>query len=106
MQVILSKEDIDEHLFHCAEIDKKIKEMLEGGLNWHLIWIDLVYIEAYIYYRVTGGFFILTSKKLTIIKCTINSDNSKIIDLITGKLTDNCLKDALGIYFAYHEMRY
>jgi hypothetical protein len=60
----------------------------------------MVFIEAYTLHRTTGGSYIPTPKKLANTKYTINPDNSNIIDPSTGKPTDNCLKGALGCYFA------
>ena len=60
----------------------------------------MIYINVYAYRRGTGGLCKPTSKRLANTKCTINPDNSKIIDPITGKLSDNCLMGALGYYFA------
>ena len=60
----------------------------------------MIFIESYIYRRANGSFYIPTPKKLANTKCTINSDNSDIIDLAIGNLTDNCFKGALGCYFA------
>src|SRR5438477_152720 len=61
----------------------------------------MIYIEAYLFRRATGASYISTPKNLANTKCTINPDNSKIIDPKTGKPADNCLQDALGYHFAY-----
>ena len=63
----------------------------------------MVLIESYTFCRATGGSYIPTPKKLANTKCTINPDNSDIIDQDTGKPTDNCIKGALGCYFAYQD---
>lgn len=77
--------------------------MLTNGSGWCLIRIQKIIIDVYTLRRALGGSYIPTPKKLSNTKCTINPDNSKIIDPITGKPTDNCLKDALGVYFAYQD---
>ena len=63
----------------------------------------MILIESYTLRRAHGGSYIPTSKKLANKKCTINPDNSDIIDPDTGNPTDNCLWGALGCYFAYQD---
>ena len=53
--------------------------------------------------RAIEGSHIFTPKKLANTKCTINPDNSDIINSDTGKPTDNCIKGVLGCYFAYQD---
>ncbi|CAG8502763.1 22496_t:CDS:2 [Cetraspora pellucida] len=101
MCIILTKEDINEHInLSISEIDNAIDSFMQEGSGMNLVRIEMLTIEAYTFQRTTGGSYISTSKKLANTKCTINSDNSDIINLATGKSTDNCLKGALGCYFA------
>ena len=58
------------------------------GLDWNLVRIEILTIEAYTFYRAINELFISTPKKLANTKCTINPNNSQ-----TG---DNmCLKYAI-----------
>ncbi|CAG8641173.1 12847_t:CDS:2 [Cetraspora pellucida] len=93
MHVILTKEDINEHIdLSISKIDNEIDLFMKSELGWNLVRIEILTIEAYTYQRAFGGSYISTPKKLANTKCTINSDNSQ-----TG---DNmCLKYALGAYF-------
>jgi hypothetical protein len=101
MRAILSENDIDEHItLSTGEIDAKIEAFLDNGSGWTLIRIEIIYIEVYTFRRATGGSYKPTPEKLANTKCTINPDNSNIIDPITGKPSDNCLIGALGCYFA------
>src|SRR5439155_14534830 len=94
MRVILSENDIDEHItLSAGEIDAKIERFLNNGSGWTLIRIEMIYIEVYAYRRAVGGSFKPTPKNLANTKCTINPDNSKTGD-------DMCLKYAFGPYFA------
>ena len=101
MHVLLSKNDIDQHLIQFVEeIDKKIESYLKEESGKILLRLEMIFIESYIYRQANGGSYIPTPKKLANTKCTINPDNSNIIDPATGNLTDNCLKGALECYFA------
>ncbi|CAG8625073.1 9444_t:CDS:1, partial [Paraglomus occultum] len=97
MRVILSEQDIDEHISLTAgEVDKKIEEFLKSGSGWTLIRIEMMFIEAYTLRRAEGGSYRPTPKNLANKKCTVNPDNSKTKD-------DLCLKYAVGAYFANYE---
>src|SRR5260364_223380 len=99
--ILLSETDIDPYLIQSVgEIDIQIENHLKEESGKILLRIENIFIESYTYRRTNGGSYIPTPKKLANTKCTINPDNSDIIDLATGKPTDNCLKGALGYYFA------
>ena len=102
MHVLLSENDIDQHLTQSVgEIDEKIESYLKEESGKILLRLEMIFIESYIYHRANRGSYIPTPKKLANTKCTtINLDNSDIIDPATDNLTDNCLKGALGYYFA------
>ncbi|CAG8492072.1 6627_t:CDS:2 [Scutellospora calospora] len=75
MRVILTEEDINKHInLSISEIDNAIDSFMQEGSGMNL--------------------------KLANTKCTINPDNSEIIDPITGMPSDNCLQGALACYFA------
>src|ERR1051325_1365125 len=102
MRPILSENDIDEHIDLSAhEIDLKIEEFMKSGSGWNLVRIEMLTIETYTYRRAVGGSYIPTPVKLASKKCTINPDNSNIIDPVTGKASDNCLQGVLACYFAH-----
>ncbi|GBB95633.1 hypothetical protein RclHR1_25800002 [Rhizophagus clarus] len=104
IQALFSENYIDEHFTSSGgEIDKKIEEYLENGSNWILVRIDIVYIEVYTYSQATGGSYEPTPKKLANTKCTINPDNKGLIDSETNALSEKCLQDALGCYFAHQD---
>ncbi|CAG8686806.1 5053_t:CDS:2, partial [Ambispora leptoticha] len=95
------EEDINEHIDKSIlEIDEKIDSFMKSGSGWNLVRIETLTIEAYTLRRAVGGSYISTLKKLANTKCTINPDNSKIIDPVTGIPSDNCLQGALACYFA------
>ena len=99
MHVLLSENNIDQHLTQSVrEIDEKIESYLKEESGKILLRLEIIFIESYIYCRANRGFYIPTPKKLANTKCTINPDNSDIIDLAIGNLTDNCLKGVLGCY--------
>ena len=101
MHILLSENDIDQHLTQSVgEIDEKIERYLKEESSKILLRLEMIFIETYTYRRSNGGSYISTPKKLSNTKCTINPDNSDIIDPDTGKLTNNCLKGALECYFA------
>jgi hypothetical protein len=94
MRVILSEQDIDEHItLSAGEIDVKIEEFLSNGSGLTLVRIEMIYINVYAFRRAVGGSYKPTPKRLANTKCTINPDNSQIGD-------DKCLQYALGAYFA------
>ncbi|GBB97514.1 hypothetical protein RclHR1_00030071 [Rhizophagus clarus] len=104
MREILSEKYIDEHItFSGGEINKKIESYLKEESGKILLRIEMILIESYTLCRSYGGSYIPTSRKLANTKCTINPDNSDIIDPATGKPTDNCLWGAIGCYFAYQD---
>src|SRR5438552_11565317 len=81
MRAILSEQDIDEHItLSAGEIDAKIEAFLNNGSGWTLIRIEMIYIEVYTFRRAVGGSYKPTPKSLANTKCTINPDNSNIID--------------------------
>lgn len=102
--ILLSENDIDNHITKSAgEIDEKIEKYLKEESGKILLRLEMVLIESYTLRRATGGSHIPTPKRLSNIKCTINPDNSDIIDPDTGKPTDNCIKGTLGCYFAHQD---
>ncbi|PKK57805.1 hypothetical protein RhiirC2_720983 [Rhizophagus irregularis] len=102
MRPILLKEGIDEHITQTVgEIDKKVEEALLSGSGYMLVRILEISIEAYTLCQGTGGSHISTPKKLANNKSTINPDNKELIDPKTNKLSEECLKGALGCYFAH-----
>ncbi|CAG8570572.1 13122_t:CDS:2, partial [Cetraspora pellucida] len=58
------------------------------------------YADAPYMHQLVASAYKQITDKLANTRCTINSDNSDIIDQTTGKPTDNCIKDALEYYFA------
>ena len=99
--VLLSENDIDEYITNSArEIDEKIEKYLKEESGKILLRLEMVIIESYTLRRATGGSYIPTPKRLANTKCTINPDNKGIIDPETNALSENCLKGALGCYFA------
>ena len=104
MRVILTEEDINEHInLSISEIDNKIDSFMKSGSGWNLVRIEMLTIEAYTYQRAFGGSYISTPKKLANTKCTINPDNSKIINPVTGMPSNNCLQGALACYYAHKD---
>ncbi|CAG8798860.1 22830_t:CDS:2, partial [Cetraspora pellucida] len=95
MCIILTEEDINEHInLSISEIDNKIDSFMKSGSGWNLVRIEILTIEAYIYQRAFGRSYISTPKKLANTKCTINPNNSKIINPVTG---------ALACYYAHKD---
>ncbi|CAG8475523.1 11073_t:CDS:2, partial [Scutellospora calospora] len=87
MRIILTEEDINEHInLSISEIDNAIDSFMQEGSEMNLVRIEMLTIEAYTFRRTTGGSYISTSKKLANTKCTINPDNSDIINPATVKL--------------------
>jgi hypothetical protein len=104
MRPILSEGEIDDHITQSVgEIDKQVEETLKKGSGGILERILEISIEAYPYRRATGGSHILTPKKLANKKCTINPDNRGLIDPKTNKLSDECIRGAIGCYFAHQD---
>ena len=100
--MLLSRNDIAEYITRSiGEIEEKHEDFLNKGSSWRLKSVDMITIEAYTYRRAVGGSYIPTPKALGNKKCTINSDNKGLIDPETGKLSEKCLKGALGAYFAH-----
>ena len=101
MHVLLSENDIDEHITKSAgEIDEKIEKYLKEESGKILLRLEMVLIESYTLRRTTGGFYEPTPKKFANTKCTINPDNKGLIDPETNALSEKCLQDALGCYYA------
>jgi hypothetical protein len=97
MHIILTKNDIDEHItLSAGEIDTKIKEFLKEGSGMILIRIEMLYLEVYILKQAEGDSYKSTSKNLANMKVTINPDNFKTGD-------DNCLEHVFSCYFANYE---
>ena len=87
MRVILTEEDINEHIdLSISEIDNEIDSFMKSESGWNLVRIETLTIEAYTLQRTVGGSYISTPKKLANTKCTINPDNSKIINPDTGSI--------------------
>ena len=76
MNVLLSENDIDEHITSSVgKIDKKIENYLKEESGKILFRLEMVLIESYTYRQATGGSYKLTPKRLANTKCTINPDN-------------------------------
>ncbi|KAF0559378.1 gastrula zinc finger protein xlcgf46.1 [Gigaspora margarita] len=104
MHVLLSENDIDQHLIQSVgEIDEKIEAYMKEGSGKILLRLEMILIETYTLHRSNGGSYIPTPKKLANTKCTINPDNQELIDPETNTLSEKCLQGALGVYFAYQD---